>query len=150
MIAYVRGEVAAVTLTSAVLDVGGVGLELMCTPDTLAALRTGAVATLPTSMVVREDSLTLYGFSDADERDAFELVQSTSGIGPKIAQAVVSVLPPDALRQAIATENLTALTKVPGIGRKGAQRMVLELKDKVAALGGSPAPAETEPRTIIR
>ena len=98
MIAFVRGEVAAVTLTSAVLEVGGVGLELMCTPGTLATLRTGQPATLPTSMVVREDSLTLFGFLDDDEKPTFELVQTASGVGPKLAQAMLAVLSPDDLR----------------------------------------------------
>lgn len=145
MIDRLSGTVVAVGGTWVVLDLSGFGLRALCTPATASAVRVGESATLHTSLVVREDSLTLYGFSDADERDAFELVQSMSGIGPKIAQAVVSVLPPDALRQAIATENLTALTKVPGIGRKGAQRMVLELKDKVAALGGHGSGAEAAP-----
>ena len=99
MIAFVRGEVAALTLPSAVLEVGGVGLELMCTPNTLAELRVGQVAALPTSMVVREDSLTLFGFADDDEKQVFELVQTASGVGPKLAQAMLAVLTPDAVRR---------------------------------------------------
>ena len=91
MIAFVRGEVADVTLNSAVLEVGGVGLELMCTPGTLATLRVGQQATLPTSMVVREESLTLFGFLDDDEKTIFELVQTASGVGPKLAQAMLAV-----------------------------------------------------------
>lgn len=145
MIDRLSGTVVAVGGTWVVLDLSGFGLRALCTPATAASVRVGEPTTLHTSLIVREDSLTVYGFADADERDAFELVQSMSGIGPKIAQAVVSVLPPDALRQAIASENLTALTKVPGIGRKGAQRMVLELKDKVATLGGHAAGAEAAP-----
>ncbi len=141
MIAQLVGTVVAVGGTWVVLDVGGVGFKALCTPATAASVRLGQTATLATSLVVREDSLTLYGFADDDERDAFELVQSASGIGPKIAQAVVSVLPPDALRAAIASENLVALMKVPGIGRKGAQKMVIELKDKVNALGAVGVPA---------
>ena len=128
MIAFVRGTVADVTLGSAVLEVGGVGLELQCTPNTLAELRRGAEATLPTSMVVREDSLTL-----------FELVQTASGVGPKLAQAMLAVLPPDTLRRAVATEDVKALTAVPGIGQKGAQRIILELKDRIGAAGPVPA-----------
>jgi holliday junction DNA helicase RuvA len=131
MIAFVRGEVAALTLTSAVLEVGGVGLELMCTPSTLATLRTGAVATLPTSMVVREESLTLYGFLDDDEKSLFELVQTASGVGPKLAQAMLACLPPDDLRMAVASDDPKTLTRVPGIGQKGAQRIILELKDRI-------------------
>jgi len=131
MIAFVRGEVAAVTLSSAVLEVGGVGLELMCTPGTLATLRVGAPATLPTSMVVREDSLTIFGFLDEDEKSVFEIVQTASGVGPKVAQAIVAVMSPDDVRRAITTEDVKALTRVPGIGQKGAQRIILELKDRI-------------------
>jgi holliday junction DNA helicase RuvA len=148
VIAFVRGEVAAVGLTSATLVVGGVGLELMCTPGTLATLRPGQTATLPTSMVVREDSLTLFGFVDDDEKAVFELVQTASGVGPKVAQAIVAVLSPDDLRRAIASDDVKALTRVPGIGQKGAQRIILELKDRIGApVGGrlAAAPAATSP-----
>jgi Holliday junction DNA helicase RuvA len=136
MIAFVRGEVAAVTLSSAVLEVGGVGLELMCTPGTLATLRTGQPATLPTSMVVREDSLTLFGFLDDDEKATFELVQTASGVGPKLAQAMLACLSPDDLRAAVAGDDVKTLTRVPGIGQKGAQRIILELKDRIGAPTG--------------
>jgi Holliday junction DNA helicase RuvA len=136
MIAHVRGRVAAVTLSSAVLEVGGVGLELMCTPGTLATLRTGTEATLPTSMVVREDSLTLFGFADEEEKTVFELVQTASGVGPKLAQAMLAVLSPDGVRTAIAADDVKTLTKVPGIGQKGAQRIILELKDRIGAPNG--------------
>jgi Holliday junction DNA helicase RuvA len=142
MIAFVRGRVADVGLTSAVLEVGGVGLELQCTPDTLAALRSGAEATLPTSMVVREDSLTLFGFADDDEKQMFELVQTASGVGPKLAQAMLAVHRPDALRRAVATDDVKTLTTVPGIGQKGAQRIILELKDRI----GAPGVATTSPQ----
>ncbi|MBB6629521.1 Holliday junction branch migration protein RuvA [Nocardioides sp. KIGAM211] len=137
MIAFVRGQVAAVTLSSAVLEVGGVGLELMCTPGTLATLRPGHTATLPTSMVVREDSLTLFGFLDDDEKTIFELVQTASGVGPKVAQAITAVLAPDDLRTAIASDDVKTLTRVPGIGQKGAQRIILELKDRIGAPVGA-------------
>jgi Holliday junction DNA helicase RuvA len=137
VIAFVTGTVADVTLSSAVVDVGGVGLELHCTPTTLARLRVGGAATLPTSMVVREDSLTLFGFADQDERTTFELLQTASGVGPKLAQAMLAVLSPDELRRAVAGEDVKALTAVPGIGQKGAQRIILELKDRV----GAPGPA---------
>ncbi len=137
MIAFVRGQVAALTLTSAVVEVGGVGLELMCTPGTLAQLRTGGSATLPTSMIVREDSLTLYGFADEEEKTIFELVQTASGVGPKVAQAIVAVLSPDEVRTAIASDDVRTLTKVPGIGQKGAQRIILELKDRIGPATGT-------------
>jgi Holliday junction DNA helicase RuvA len=135
VIAFVRGTVADVTLSSAVLEVGGVGLELQCTPGTLARLRVGAPATLPASMVVREDSLTLFGFLDEDERSTFELLQTASGVGPKLAQAMLAVLSPDELRRAVAGEDVKGLTRVPGIGQKGAQRIILELKDRIGAPG---------------
>ena len=141
MIAFVRGEVAAVTLSSAVLEVGGVGLELMCTPGTLATLRVGRPATLPTSMVVREDSLTIFGFLDEDEKQVFEIVQTASGVGPKVAQAIVAVMSPDDVRRAITTEDVKALTRVPGIGQKGAQRIILELKDRIGPPVGVHHPA---------
>ena len=137
MIAFVRGQVAAVTLNSAVLDVGGIGLELMCTPGTLATLRTGQTATLPTSMVVREDSLTIFGFLDEDEKVCFELVQTASGVGPKLAQAILACLAPDELRVAVASDDTKTLTRVSGIGQKGAQRIILELKDRLGAPVGA-------------
>ena len=141
MIAQLSGTVIAAGATWVVVDLNGFGLRAQCTPATASAVRLGAPTTLATSLVVREDSLTLYGFADADERDCFELVQSASGIGPKIAQAVVSVLSPDDLRAAIASENIPALTKVPGIGVKGAQRLVIELKDKINTLAAITGPA---------
>ena len=134
MIAQLTGTVSAVGATWAVVDVGGIGIKTLCGPNTTADLRHGQQATLSTSLVVREDSLTLYGFGTAEERDFFELLMTASGVGPKLAQAALAVLAPDDLRQAIATENLVTLTKVPGVGRKGAQRIVIELKDKVNAV----------------
>ncbi|NYJ01595.1 Holliday junction DNA helicase RuvA [Nocardioides thalensis] len=150
MIAFVRGRVSAVTLSSAVLEVGGVGLELMCTPATLAGLRPGHEATLPTSMVVREDSLTLFGFTDDDEKSTFELVQTASGVGPKLAQAMLAVLSPDGIRVAIAADDVKTLTKVPGIGQKGAQRIILELKDRIGAPTGTAGAAAVAPQAPWR
>ena len=142
MIAFVRGTVAGVTLSSVVLEVGGVGLELNCTPSTLATLHVGRQATLPTSMVVREESLTLFGFLDDDEKSLFEMLQTASGVGPKLAQAMLAVHAPDELRRAVTTEDVKTLTTVPGIGQKGAQRIILELKDRIGAPVGS-GPART-------
>lgn len=144
MIASVRGRVLQVRLDSAVLEVGGVGLLVQATPATLAELRTGAEAVLHTSLVVREESLTLFGFADADDRDVFETVQTVSGIGPRLALAMLAVHTPQGLRRAVAEEDLAALQRVPGIGRKGAQRIVLELGDRLGppSGGGLPAPAE--------
>ena len=146
MIASVSGRVAAVSPDGAVVEVGGIGLAVQCTPGTIARLQVGETARLATSLIVREDSLTLYGFADDDERAMFELLQTSSGVGPRLAQAVLTVHTPDAVRTALVSEDLVALCLVPGIGRKGAQRMVLELKDK-AGLPGAPvvAGASTAP-----
>jgi Holliday junction DNA helicase RuvA len=135
VIASVSGQVAAVTGDTAVVEVGGVGLAVQCTPATLATLRPGMTTRLATTLVVREDSLTLFGFATDDERAVFEVLQSVTGVGPKLAQAVLAVHSPDAVRTAVATEDVGALTLVSGVGKKGAQRLVLELKDKLA--GGS-------------
>lgn len=133
MIAFVEGKVAVSGPDGAVVDVGGVGLSVRCTPATLAGLRVGERARVPTALIVREDSLTLYGFADDDERSVFELLQTAGGVGPRLALAMLAVHPPNSLRRAVATGDITALTKVPGIGRKGAQRIVLELKDRLGA-----------------
>jgi Holliday junction DNA helicase RuvA len=133
MIAHLTGCVAAVAPDGAVIEVGGVGLLVQCTPGTLAGLRLGEQARLATSLVVREDALTLYGFASDDERNTFELVQTASGVGPRLAQAMLAVLTPDALRRAVAAEDLAMLMSVPGIGRKGAQRIVLELAGRLGA-----------------
>ena len=141
MIASVAGTVTALPAGGVVLRVGGVGLALQTTAGTRARLRVGDEAELSTTLVVREDSLTLYGFADDDERDLFELLQTSSGVGPRLAQAVLTVHPPDSVRRALQSEDLVALCLVPGIGRKGAQRMVLELKDKVGPAGVAGAPS---------
>jgi Holliday junction DNA helicase RuvA len=146
MIAHLSGTVAGVSPDGAVIDVGGVGLRIQCTPDTLATLQNGASAHVATSLVVREDSLTLFGFGSDDERNVFELLQTASGVGPRLALAMLAVHSPDALRMAVASEDLNALTMVPGIGKKGAQRIVLELKDRLGAPGDHAAatPARTQ------
>ncbi|MEV4472600.1 Holliday junction branch migration protein RuvA [Nonomuraea salmonea] len=131
MIASVTGKVTAIAPDGAVIEVGGVGILTHCTPGTLATLRLGEEARLATSLVVREESLTLYGFATDDERAVFELLQTASGVGPKLALAMLAVHTPNALRVAVASADLKALTQVPGIGQKGAQRIVLELKDRL-------------------
>jgi holliday junction DNA helicase RuvA len=152
VIAHVRGTVAGVAPDGAVIEVGGVGIRVQCTPGTLATLRPGEHAQVATSLVVREDSLTLYGFCSDDERNVFELLQTASGVGPRLALAMLAVHTPDALRRAVSTEDLGALTMVPGIGSKGAQRIVLELKDRLGPPGeaadGLPGarPARQSPR----
>ncbi|OLT13085.1 Holliday junction DNA helicase RuvA [Pseudonocardia sp. CNS-139] len=133
MISSVRGEVLSIGLDHAVVEVGGVGLAVHATPTTLAGLRRGERHRLATALVVREDSLTLFGFADDEERELFGLLQTVSGIGPRIALATLAVLSPDVLRKALADGDITTITRVPGIGRKGAERLVLELRDKVVA-----------------
>jgi holliday junction DNA helicase RuvA len=139
VIAFVTGQVAALAPDSAVVEVGGVGMLVNCAPGTLASLRVGEHARLHTSLVVREDSLTLYGFTDEDERQVFELLQTASGVGPRLAQAMLAVHSPDALRTAVAVGDEKSLTAVPGIGKKGAQRLLLELKDRLGAPRGTAA-----------
>jgi holliday junction DNA helicase RuvA len=134
VIAQISGTVLSVGPTSAVIEVGGLGVLTLCSPDTLARLRVGERGSVATSLIVREDSLTLYGFASAEERELFELLLTATGVGPKLAQATLAVLRPAELRRAIGNEDLNQLCKVPGIGRKGAQRMVIELKDKISTL----------------
>jgi Holliday junction DNA helicase RuvA len=141
MIAHLVGTVAGIGPDGAVIDVGGVGLRVQCTPDTLATLKPGESARVATTLVVREDSLTLFGFGSDDERNVFELLQTATGIGPRLALAMLAVHSPDALRRAVATEDLNALTMVPGIGKKGAQRIVLELAGKLGDSGDGVASA---------
>ncbi|MBB2942926.1 Holliday junction DNA helicase RuvA [Actinoplanes lutulentus] len=135
MIASVRGVVAAISHDSAVVEVGGVGMRVFCTPGTLAGLRSGIEARLSTTLIVREDSLTLYGFADEDERQMFDLLLTANGVGPRIAQAVLAVHQPDTVRRAIAGGELAVLTAVPGIGKRGAEKMIVELKDKIGPVG---------------
>jgi Holliday junction DNA helicase RuvA len=147
LIASVSGRVAAVSPDGAVVEVGGIGLAVQCTPGTIARLQLGEQARLATSLIVREDSLTLYGFADDDERQLFELLQTANGVGPRLAQAVLAIHPPREVRRAVAMSDLKALMQVPGIGRKGAERLVLELRDRLGAptsdttLDGVPMPA---------
>src|ERR1035437_6284999 len=137
MIASVRGVVLSAGLDSAVIEVGGVGLLLHTTAATAASLRAGAEAALATMLVVREESLTLYGFAEEQERAVFTLVQTVSGVGPRLALAMLAIHAPEGIRRAIAGGDLAALTKVPGIGKKGAERIILELRDKIGAPSGA-------------
>jgi Holliday junction DNA helicase RuvA len=137
MISSVRGDVLSIGLDHVVVEVGGVGLAVQTTPSTLATLRRGEEARLHTTLIVREDSLTLFGFGDPDARELFGLLLTVSGIGPRIALATLAVLDPDKLRVALVEGNIAVLTQVPGIGRKGAERLTLELRDKVTAVPGA-------------
>ncbi|GAA1159854.1 Holliday junction branch migration protein RuvA [Ornithinicoccus hortensis] len=145
MISSVRGTVLHVGLNHVVIEVGGVGLQVHTTPATAAECRTGTEARLATTLVVREESLTLYGFPGAEGRALFEQVQTVSGVGPRLALAMLSVHAPEEVRRAISTGDLAALTKVPGIGKKSAERLVLELRDKIMVGVDQPegAPAAT-------
>ena len=137
MIASVRGSVAHVGLDHVVVEVGGVGVLVHTTPATASSCRRGTETSLATSLVVREDSLTLFGFAEPAERDMFETVQTVSGVGPRLALAMLSVMGPDQLAAALSTGDSKALTTIPGIGAKSAERLVLELRDKVGAVRGS-------------
>ncbi len=135
MISSVRGEVLEVALDHAVIEAAGIGYRVNATPSTLATLRQGTQARLVTAMIVREDSMTLYGFPDSDTRDLFLTLVSVSGVGPRLAMATLAVHDAPALRQALADGDVAALTRVPGIGKRGAERMVVELRDKVGPAG---------------
>ncbi|NNH71501.1 Holliday junction branch migration protein RuvA [Nocardia uniformis] len=155
MIASVRGEVLEIGLDHVVLEAAGVGYRLNATPATLATLTRGVESRLYTAMIVREDSMTLFGFADTEARDLFGLLQTVSGVGPKLAMAVLAVLEPEALRKALAESNIAALTRVPGVGKRGAERMVVELRDKVNLVPvqsgppGSPVPDITPVRDQV-
>jgi Holliday junction DNA helicase RuvA len=156
VIASVRGEVLEIGLDHAVIEAAGVGYRLSATPATLATLTRGEQARLYTAMIVREDSMTLYGFADTEARELFGLLQTVSGVGPRLAMAVLAVLEPEALRKALAESNVATLTRVPGIGKRGAERMVVELRDKVnlvpvptGAPGAGPAPVVTPVRDQV-
>lgn len=137
MISSLTGIITYRGAESAVIEVGGVGFAFLATATTLSSLHEGEESRIATALVVREDSLTLFGFSDEDERDTFNILQSVSGIGPKIALAVLGVYTPDILRAEVAKENVSALQKVPGIGKKGAQRLILELAGKLGEPTGT-------------
>ena len=146
MISILRGTVASVGLDHIDIVVGGIGFRVHVTPAFAQGASRDQEMTVFTSMIVREDSMTLYGFESADERDVFTKLLSVSGIGPKIALAALAVLRPDDLRRAVRDQDLSALQRIPGVGKKSAQRMALEIGDKLgtpAALpGGETAPTE--------
>lgn len=145
MIASVTGSAQHIGLDRVVVSVGGVGMLVHTPPAVAAACRPGSEVTLATSLVVREDSLTLYGFDADGTRDTFELLMTVSGVGPRVALAILSVLTPDTLAAAVGSEDVRTLTKVPGIGKKGAERLVLELRDKIGVVPGAVASAPVEP-----
>ena len=145
MISLVHGTIRSLTLDKAVVEIGGIGLSISIAPNTSASLNIGAPASFYTTLVVREDSLTLFGFLDEESRQIFELVQTVSGIGPKVALAILGALSPQELGRAIASEDIGAIEKVPGIGRKGAQRLILELKGKISDLGTGSKIAHHQP-----
>ena len=139
MIAFVEGTVATVGADSAVLDTGGVGYRVFCGPATLSRLREGSRARLYTHHLVREDQQALYGFVNTEELGFFELLITVTGVGPKVALAIVSSRPVTDLQLAILQGDEQVLTAVSGVGKKLAARVVLELREKVAAAGGAAA-----------
>lgn len=138
MIAHLTGTVRHLTTEKVVLEVGGVGYSISITPRTSTHIVMGNEISLSTTLIVREDSMTLFGFLDARDRDIYETLQSVTGIGPKVALAITGALTPDELARAIALEDIAAIEKVPGIGRKGAQRLILELKGKLVSDTSTP------------
>lgn len=147
MIASVRGVAIHVGLDRLVVDVHGVGLLVHTPPAVAASCRHGQDVELATSMIVREDSMTLYGFAEAGERDTFELAQTVTGVGPRVAMALLSVLSPRELAAAVAADDIATLTKVPGIGKKGAERIALELRGKLPEVPGSATSAPARETT---
>ena len=143
MIASLHGTVLTLSLTDAVVECAGVGYRVLATPATLASLRVGEETRLHTELIVREDSQTLYGFSEADERDAFRVLLTAKGVGAKLALAMLAVHTPDALRRAIAGQDVAALTRVPGLGPKGAQRVIIDVGDRLGPATGL-APVRSE------
>lgn len=137
MISYVTGTVDSVTGTSVVLDVSGVGIELTATSRCMASVTVGARSRIPASLIVREDNWSLFGFADADERACFQALQLAKGVGPKVAINLLATLTPAQLRAAVAAGDARALTVAPGIGQKGAERLVIDLRDRLG-----PAPAQ--------
>lgn len=137
MISTVTGTIRSLSTERLIIEVGGVGLSVLINPLTSAGLTLGSQSTLYTSLVVREDSLTLFGFLTEEVRNLFELVQTVSGVGPKVALSIMGALSPEDLARAISTEDTSAIERVPGIGKKGAQRMILELKGKLHDMSSS-------------
>ena len=133
MIAFVKGTLTDISALGAVVDVGGVGMNLLTSANALKGKKVGDQVQVPTVMVVREDHMTLYGFADANEKDMFLLLQTISGVGPRMALNLISVMGEQKLSSAIANSDIGSLTAVPGIGKKGAQRLILELSDKIAS-----------------
>lgn len=151
MIASLRGTVLDIQLDHVVLECAGVGYKVLATPNTLGSLQRGEEAFVMTTLVVKEDSMTLFGFTSPEDRDMFHVLQTVSGLGPKLALAALSVMGAGELAQAISGEDAARLQKIPGVGKRMAQRLVLELKDKVAAFSAElgddsvPGPAATGP-----
>lgn len=138
MISFISGTVRSIHIDYLSVEVSGVGLKVLVKASTSAGVVMGMQIQLFTTLVVREDSLTLFGFLSDEERSLFELVQTVSGIGPKVALSILGALTPDDLSRAIATEDISTIEQVPGIGRKGAQRMILELKGKLKGFSEAP------------
>lgn len=148
MIASLNGVVERKLLDSVIIETGGVGYRVFATPDTLAKLRVDMPATLLTELVVRDDSLTLYGFKNSEEQDLFLLLQKVSGIGPRVALSILAVLDPQTLCQAIVTGDTATLKQVPGIGKRVSERLIVELKDKVEDVVSTPSTTSSGTATV--
>ncbi len=137
MISTITGKVIETRIDGLVINLGGLGFFVLCSPDLIAKAKIGSEISVQTSLIVREDSLTLFGFETSSSRELFELVQSVSGFGPKLAFTILAAMSPEDFRQAIAYEDLARLKQTPGVGSKGAQRLILELKDRIGYVAGS-------------
>lgn len=137
MISCVTGKVLETRVDGLVINLGGLGMFVLCAPDTIASARIGEEITVQTSLVVREDSLTLFGFVSSSSRELFELVQSVSGFGPKLAFTIIASMSTDEFKQSLANEDVARLKQISGVGTKGAQRLVLELKDRVGVVANN-------------
>jgi len=149
MIAQLTGTIRSINNDRIILEVAGIGYLVHVTPVAATTLVLGNSLTLHTSMVVREDSMTLYGFLDAPSRETFELVQTVSGIGPRVALSILAHLSPDQLADAVDTESVNIVSGVPGIGKKGAQRILLELKGRLLR-SGSPSTSVSSAQPMWR
>lgn len=137
MIASINGKVLETRVDGLVINLGGLGMFVLCAPDLIAKAKIGEEISVQTALIVREDSLTLFGFETVASRELFDLVQSVSGFGPKLAFTILAAMSPDDFKQAIANEDLVRLKQTPGVGAKGAQRLILELKDRVGVVATS-------------
>lgn len=150
MLEFVRGKVVRVTANRVVVEVGGLGLSLHATPAALAELRVGAEATIDAALIVREDAFTLFGFGSPAERELFELLQTVSGVGPKLALTILSAITPTELAAALANGDEARLVRIPGVGKKSAARLIVELGDRLPKTQTAPATWQSDVSAALR